>query len=171
LTVAVLLLVGGVLASRAYGDGIAGTALAGFALPYAFAGGALLLGGTDPVAWYPRCSGWARRSCWSDAWRWCCSPRSARAVSPRRRVFMAGGLVGLLGAATALLSGLGAKGAAAVLMAALVCGIGLLPVLAIRFGKVPVPSITLPRDAESFAVATTATDPIRHADRSRVFAA
>jgi type VII secretion integral membrane protein EccD len=173
LTVAVLLLVGGVLASRAYGDGIAGTALAGFALPYAFAGGALLLGGTDPVGVVPTVL-------------WLGAPQllvgcvalllfaalGAAGVGHGARVFMAGGLVGLLGAVTALLSGIGAAGAAAVLMAGLVCGIGLLPVLAIRFGKVPVPSITLPRDAESFTVATTArkSNPDMP-DRGRVFAA
>jgi type VII secretion integral membrane protein EccD len=174
LTVAVLLLVGGVLASRAYGDGIAGTALAGFALPYAFAGGALLLGGTDPVGVVPTVL-------------WLGAPQllvgcvalllfaalGAAGVGHGTRVFMAGGLVGLLGAVTALLSGLGAAGAAAVLMAGLVCGIGLLPVLAIRFGKVPVPSITLPRDAEGFSVATTARNRSNPdmPDRSRVFAA
>jgi type VII secretion integral membrane protein EccD len=96
----------------------------------------------------------------------------AAGVGHGARVFMAGGLVGLLGAVTALLSGLHAAGAAAVLMAALVCGIGLLPVLAIRFGKVPVPSITLPRDAESFTVVTTRnrSNPDMP-DRGRVFAA
>jgi type VII secretion integral membrane protein EccD len=172
LTVAVLLLVGGVLASRAYGDGIAGTALAGFALPYAFAGGALLLGGTDPAGVVP-------------TMLWVGAPQllvgcvalllfaalGAAGVGHGARVFMAGGLVGLLGAATALLSGLHAAGAAAVLMAGLVCGIGLLPVLAIRFGKVPVPSITLPRDAESFTVSTARnrSNPDMP-DRSRVFA-
>jgi ESX secretion system protein EccD len=179
LTVAVLLLVGGVLASRAYGDGIAGTALAGFALPYAFAGGALLLGGTSPAGVVPTVL-------------WLGAPQllvgcvalllfaalGAGGVGHGARVFMAGGLVGLLGAVTALLSGLGdaglgAAGAAAVLMAGLVCGIGLLPVLAIRFGKVPVPSITLPRDAEGFSVATTARSRSNPdmPDRSRVFAA
>jgi type VII secretion integral membrane protein EccD len=97
----------------------------------------------------------------------------AAGVGHGMRIFMAGGLVGLLGSASALLAGLGAAGAAAIVIAVLVCGIGLLPVLAIRFGKVPVPSITLPRDAESFAVTsgvrarTTGDIP----DRTRVFAA
>lgn len=175
LTVAVLLLVGGVLASRAYGDGIAGSALAGFALPYAFAGGALLLGGTDAVGVLPSVL-------------WLGAPQllvgcvamllfaalGAAGVGHGTRIFTAGGLVGLLGAVAALLSGFGAAGAAAIVLAVLICGIGVLPVIAIRFGKVPVPSITLPKDAESFAVATTSRSRSAALDmpeRGRVFAA
>jgi type VII secretion integral membrane protein EccD len=174
LTVAVLLLVGGVLASRAYGDGIAGSALAGFALPYAFAGGALLLGGTADAGVVPTLL-------------WLGAPQllvgcvaillfaalGAAGVGHGVRVFMAGGVVGLLGAISSLLSGLGAAGSAAVLMATLVCGIGLLPVLAIRFGKVPVPSVALPKDSESFSVSAPGRDRslLDLPDRSRVFAA
>lgn len=177
LTVAVLLLVGGVLASRAYGDGIAGTALAGFALPFAFAGGALLLGDELPAGVVPGAN-------------WLGSPQllvgcvgvllfaalGAAGVGHGIRIFTAGGMVGLLGAGTALLETFGSAGAAAILMATLVCGIGLLPLLAIRFGKVPVPSIEVPRGSDTdttFAVPSpqrgrpTSDVP----DRSRVFAA
>ena len=174
LTVAVLLLVGGVLASRAYGDGIAGSALAGFALPYAFAGGALLLGGEAPAGVVPTML-WLGSS---QLLVGCVAmllfaALGAAGVGHGMRIFMAGGIVGLLGAASALLAGLGAAGAAAIVMAALVCGIGLLPVLAIRFGKVPVPAITLPRDAESFAVVSGSRSRAggEIPDRSRVFAA
>lgn len=181
LTVAVLLLVGGLLASRAYGDGIAGSALAGFALPYAFAGGALVLGGpADPLA--------APVGVLPPLW-WLGESQllvgcvaillfaalGAAGVGHGLRIFTAGGTVGLLGALGALLGGLGAAGSAAVIIATLVCGIGLVPVLAIRFGKVPVPSVTLPKGAEldSFAVATP--QQARAAaqdlpDRTRVFA-
>ncbi len=175
LTVAVLLLVGGVLASRAYGDGIAGSALAGFALPYAFAGGALLIGDTAVL------NGVVPTMLWLG------SPQllvgcvaillfaalGAAGVGHGMRIFMAGGMVGLLGAATSLLAFFGAPGAAAILMATLVCGIGLLPVLAIRFGKVPVPSVALPRDSESFSVSAPGRDrsTLDLPDRSRVFAA
>ncbi len=172
LTVAVLLLVGGVLASRAYGDGIAGSALAGFALPYAFAGGALLLGGEAPAGVVPTML-WLGSS---QLLVGCVAmllfaALGAAGVGHGMRVFTAGGLVGLLGAASALLAGLGAAGAAAIVMAALVCGIGLLPVLAIRFGKVPVPAITLPREAESFTVNSRNRSTADIPDRSRVFAA
>ena len=177
LTVAVLLLVGGVLASRAYGDGIAGSALAGFALPFAFSGGALLLGDDLPVGVIGPIA-------------WLGSPQllvgcvamllfaalGAAGVGHGIRIFTAGAMVGLLGAISALLEGLGAAGAAAVLLAALVCGIGLLPVLAIRFGKVPVPSIALPRGDDNQTFAVVSPQRARAAamdvpDRARVFAA
>src|SRR5437773_573806 len=40
-----LLMLTGIVAARGYGDGVAGAAVAGYALPYAFAGGLLLLPG------------------------------------------------------------------------------------------------------------------------------
>jgi type VII secretion integral membrane protein EccD len=176
LTVAVLLLVGGVLASRAYGDGVAGSALAGFALPYAFAGGALLIG--DPGR---TDAGVVAKMLWLGGPQLLVgcvaillfAALGAAGVGHGMRIFMAGGMVGLLGAGAALLSGFGAAGSAAVLMATLVCGIGLLPVLAIRFGKVPVPAVALPRDSESFTVSTPGRDRshLDLPDRSRVFAA
>ncbi|WP_155369416.1 type VII secretion integral membrane protein EccD [Catellatospora vulcania] len=175
LTVAVLLLVGGVLASRAYGDGVTGSALAGFALPYAFAGGALVLGGADGVG-APGLPGWLGEA---QLLVGCVAVLlfavlGAAGVGHGLRVFTAGGTAGLLGALTALLAGLGAAGAAAVLVSALVCGIGLVPVLAIRFGKVPVPSVTPPRPADgesAFATVPTARNAADLPDRSRVFAA
>jgi type VII secretion integral membrane protein EccD len=177
LTVAVLLLVGGVLASRAYGDGIAGSALAGFALPYAFAGGALLLGddgasvGAIPIVpWL----GSAQLLVGSVAML-LFAALGAAGVGHGTRIFMAGGVVGLLGALGALLEGLGAAGAAAILLATLVCGIGLLPVLAIRFGKVPVPSVALPRGSEGETFTSTQAQRSRSSadmpDKTRVFAA
>lgn len=177
LTVSVLLLVGGVLASRAYGDGVAGSALAGFALPYAFAGGALVLGGADGVG-APGLPSWLGQpqllvGCVAVL---LFAVLGAAGVGHGLRVFTAGGTAGLLGALTALLGGLGAAGAAAVLVSALVCGIGLVPVLAIRFGKVPVPSVTPPRLPAPGENAFAPVLPSRNAtsdlpDRSRVFAA
>ncbi|WP_246002013.1 type VII secretion integral membrane protein EccD [Allorhizocola rhizosphaerae] len=180
LTVAVLLLVGGVLASRAYGDGIAGSALAGFALPYAFAGGALLLG--DPLNQTIGVIPTMLWLGWPQLLVGCVAivlfaALGAAGVGHGTRIFTAGGLVGLLGAISALLNGFSAAGGAAILLAALVCGIGLLPVLAIRFGKVPVPSIALPRsndNGEAFAVTAPGKGRANSSDvpdRGRVFAA
>jgi type VII secretion integral membrane protein EccD len=60
-------------------------------------------------------------------------------------------------------------------MSVLVCGIGVLPLLAIRFGKLPVPPITLPTGAEAaegFTAAGGALDAARERpERNRVFAA
>jgi hypothetical protein len=99
-------------------------------------------------------------------------------VAASLRVFAAGVTAGLLGALTALADLLtDAAGAAAVLISVLVCGIGVLPLLAIRFGKMPTPPVTLPtvRAAGDFTGALsagTALDAARERpDRATVFAA
>ena len=98
-------------------------------------------------------------------------------VAAALRIFTAGILIGLFGALAALVSLLtSAAGAAAVLLSVLVCGIGAMPLLAIRFGGMPTPPVTLPAggDAEGFtaAPAAGAFDAARERpDRATVFAA
>jgi type VII secretion integral membrane protein EccD len=155
LGVALLLTLSAVVASRAYGDALAGAALGGFALPYAFVGGALLVA-ADPVGVV-------------GPVRWLGAPQllvgsvavlllailGAVGVAAGLRVFAAGVTVGLLSALTALAGFfLSAAGSAAVMLAALACGIGVLPLLAIRFGKLPVPPVTLPTGEEAEATFT-----------------
>ena len=175
---AVMLMLGAVIASRAYGDAVAGGALGAYAMPFAFFGGALLVTSGDPVGVLAPL-------------RWLGAPEALAGsvalllsavlgmvgVASGLRVFAAGVSVGLLGALTALLGFvLPAGGAAAILMAALVCAIGLLPLLAIRFGKLPMPPITLPTGAEA-AEGFRAASPGNQSgvrerpDRARVFAA
>ncbi|WP_422772211.1 type VII secretion integral membrane protein EccD [Plantactinospora sp. WMMC1484] len=174
---AVLLSLGAVVGSRAYGDATAGAALGGYALPFAFFGGALLVASGDPVGVL-------------GPFRWLGAPEALAGsvalmlvavlgmvgVAAGLRVFAAGISVGLLGAVTALLGFLlSAAGSAAILMAVLVCAIGMLPLLAIRFGKLPMPPITLPTGAEA-AEGFTAASPVasgvrERPDRGRVFAA
>ncbi|SCL39957.1 type VII secretion integral membrane protein EccD [Micromonospora pallida] len=147
--VAVLLAGAGGVASRAYGDGPAGAALGGYALPYAFAAGALLVSSGDPVSPFRPV-------------RWLGAPEllagsvalllvavlGLLGVAARLRVFVGGATVGLAGAATALLGlVLTPAGTAAVLLSVLVFAVGALPLLAIRLGKVPLPPITLPAGA------------------------
>ncbi|MFI6823625.1 type VII secretion integral membrane protein EccD [Micromonospora sp. NPDC050187] len=149
--VAVLLVMAGGVASRAYGDVRAGATLGGYALPYAFAAGALLVSSGDPVSPF-------------GPLRWLGAPELLAGsvvlllvavlglfgVAARLRVFAAGTTVGLLGAATALLGlVLAPAGAAAVLLSVLVFAVGVLPLLAIRLGKVPLPPITLPVGTDS----------------------
>jgi type VII secretion integral membrane protein EccD len=184
LGIAVLLTLAAVTASRAYGNAVAGGALGGFALPYAGLGGALLVaddlgraaagGGAPvvgPVAWLG-----APQLLVGSVAVLLVSVLGAAGVAAGLRVFAAGVTVGLLGALAGLAGFVfSTEGAAAVLMAALVCGIGVLPLLAIRFGKLPVPPITLPTGEESegfTAGRPTALDAARERpDRSRVFAA
>jgi type VII secretion integral membrane protein EccD len=177
LGLAIVLALAGVVASRAYGDGTAGAALGGYALPYAFTGGALLVASTDPVGVL-------------SPVRWLGAPQALVGsvalllvailglvgVAAGVRVFAAGVTVGALGACAALVGYfLSAAGTAAVLMSALVCGIGVLPLLAIRFGKLPMPPVTLPTGADAAADFTTATGGLDAArerpDSARVFAA
>jgi type VII secretion integral membrane protein EccD len=102
----------------------------------------------------------------------------AAGVAAAVRVFAGGATVGLLGALTALTGWLtpSAAAAAAVLLAVLVCGIGALPLLAIRFGKMPMPPVSLPTgtDAEQgfTGAASGSLDTARERpDRAAVFAA
>ncbi|MGI5212939.1 type VII secretion integral membrane protein EccD [Plantactinospora sp. CA-290183] len=176
---AVVLSLAAVVASRAYGDATAGAALGGYALPYAFFGGALLVASGDPA-------GVLRPVAWLGAPEVLAGSVALLlvavlgmvGVAAGLRVYAAGVAVGLLGALTALAGFvLSAAGAAALLMAVLVCAIGMLPLLAIRFGKLPMPPITLPTGAEAAEGFTTATSTPAQTgarerpDRNRVFAA
>jgi type VII secretion integral membrane protein EccD len=179
LGVAVVLALAGVTASRAYGDARAGAALGAYAMPYAFVGGAALVATNDAVGVL-------------SAVPWLGGPEllagsvalllvaalGGVGVSGSLRLFTAGSVVGLLGAVIALVSMLtSAAGAAAVLLSVLVCGIGVLPLLAIRFGKMPMPPVALPTGADASAGFTGvsvsgALDAARERpDRATVFAA
>jgi type VII secretion integral membrane protein EccD len=177
LGVGLLLALAGVTASRAYGDGRAGAALGAAAMPYAFAGGATLVA-----------SGPADRVGVFGALPWLGGPELLSGsvallvvaalcgigVAASLRLFTAGATVGLFGALSALVSMLTtAAGAAAVLISALVCGIGLLPLVALRFGKMPTPPVTLPTgsQAEGFTGAQALDAARERPDRATVFAA
>ncbi|MGN9910697.1 type VII secretion integral membrane protein EccD [Phytohabitans sp. LJ34] len=133
--VAALLLVAGAVVARARRDGLTGAALAGYALPYAFAAGALLAGSGRPA-----------QALAGSAALLVASLLGAAGVAAHLRVFVAGGTAGLLGGLSALaaLGGLTPHGAAAVLLAVLACGVGALPLLAIRLGRLPLPPVTSP---------------------------
>jgi type VII secretion integral membrane protein EccD len=180
LGVGLLLVLSASAASRAYGDARAGAALGVAAMPYAFVGGAVLIASAS-----------GDRAGVLGLLPWLGGPEllagsvalllvaalGGVGVAAALRVFTAGATVGLLGALTALVSTLtSAAGAAAILLSLLVCGIGVLPLLAIRFGKMPTPPVTLPTggDAESFTgvSASGALDAARERpDRVTVFAA
>jgi type VII secretion integral membrane protein EccD len=178
LGVAFLLAIAGVTASRAYDDARAGAALGACAMPYAFAGGALAfatgdahVGVISAVSWL----GGTELLAGSVALLLVAAV-AGLGVASMLRAFTAGAVVGLLGAVAALVSMLTtAAGAAAVLVSILVCGIGALPVLAIRFGKVPMPPVSLPTGAEGetfTAGRSSALDAARERpERGRVFAA
>ncbi|GAB3149398.1 type VII secretion integral membrane protein EccD [Micromonospora sonneratiae] len=175
---AVFLTLAAVVASRAYGNARAGAALGGYAMPYAFVGAALLVTSGDPVGVLGplRWVGAAELLAGSTALL-LVAVLGMVGVAAGLRVYAAGVSVGLLGALAAVAGlFLTAAGAAAILISVLVCAIGMLPLLAIRFGKLPMPPITLPsggQAAEGFTRGTA--DPLAAArerpERSRVFAA
>jgi type VII secretion integral membrane protein EccD len=179
LGVAVLLALAGVTASRAYGDARAGAAFGAYAMPYAFVGGAALVATADRVGalgWLP----WLGDSelLAGAVALLLIAALGGVGVAGSLRLFTAGAVVGLFTAVAALVSMFTtAAGAAAVLAAILVCGIGALPLLAIRFGKMPTPPVTLPTGSEAAEGFTgpgaeRALDAARERpDRATVFAA
>jgi type VII secretion integral membrane protein EccD len=177
LGVAATLTLAGVIAARAYGEPLAGAALAAYSLPYAFVAGALLVATGDPngpvpgVAWIG-----AADLLVGSAALLLHGILGIVGVGAGRRVFAGAVTVGVLGALSALAGFvLSTQGVAAILVAVLVCGVGVLPLLAIRFGKLPMPPVTLPSGpaaAEGFTAAPSGYDAARERpDRGAVFAA
>lgn len=142
--VAALVLVGlGVLLSRALGDGVTGAAGAGFGLPFAAAGGALVVAGDAPL----RAAGPGALVV-GAAVLLLASVVGAVGVGHGLRVFAAGVTVGAFGTLGAVLAGVvSGRGAAAVLTVALVAGIGAAPVLAVRLGRLPLPVVSASPEA------------------------
>ena len=133
---ATLLTLAGTVAFRGYGEPAVGAVLGGYALPYAFAGGAL---------WFADA---ARQHGWLGEPQVLVGSTALMLVAvvggvgvpAATRLFAAGVTVGVTSAAGALLTfHLPVTGAAAVTLSVLVCGIGALPWLAIRIGRLPVP--------------------------------
>ncbi|HLL65682.1 MAG TPA: type VII secretion integral membrane protein EccD [Micromonosporaceae bacterium] len=166
LAVAAVLTIVGVLAARAYGDAAVGAALATYALPYAFVGGLLVLAPDRPLTGMP--AGDLSSCLLTGAVALLlCSVVAAVGVAYALRVFVAGGSAGALGGAAVLLSfATAGSGAAAVLLTLLVTGVAAIPLLAIRFGKLPLPVLTLPTDLAG-SVESLEPGP----DRARVAAA
>lgn len=151
---AVLLLLAGVTAARAYGDGPAGAALAGFSMPYAVLGGARLVS---------EAGGGAAQLLVGSSALVLVAVLGAVGVAAVERVFVAGATAGVFGAAGALLGfALDPAGAAAIVLAVLACGVGALPLLAIRLGKLPMPPVTLPAsEGDGLAAARERPEPAR----------
>jgi type VII secretion integral membrane protein EccD len=140
--VAAALVVTGALLSRALGDGVAGAATAGFGLPFAAAGGVLLLAGVRP----PTDLGPHQVLVGASALLFA-SVVGAVAVGHGLRIFAAGVTAGVLAGLGALLGfGVSGAGAAAITTVVVVAGIGLAPLLAVRLGKLPLPTVTAAAD-------------------------
>jgi type VII secretion integral membrane protein EccD len=144
LVLALALGMAGILLSRAFADAVAGAVVMGCALPYAFAGGALLVApegaGITGFAAPSVLLGSALLVLWSVL--------GYTGVSAVHRLFMAGIGIGVIGAGAALLTLRGASVVGAAAMA-LTVALGLLPaypLVASWLGRVPMPA--LPARAE-----------------------
>ncbi|MFV2018487.1 type VII secretion integral membrane protein EccD [Micromonospora sp. LOL_023] len=141
-TAAVLVAVGVVL-SRAMADSLAGAVLAAVALPYAFAGGALLLAAGEPITSFG-----APHVLVGCAALALAGMLGMLGVGDASRIFVAANVVGVSGAFGALLAlgSLDAPQAAAVVVSLVTLLLPALPLLAVRAGKLPMPA--LPRTPE-----------------------
>lgn len=143
LGVAIVLLVGGMLLSRAMSDSVAGAVVAGLALPYAVAGGVLIIAGGEPLSSFG-----APHVLLGSAMLLVAGVLGILGVGDGSRVFVAAVFAGLAGClAGALAYGpLDAAGAAAVVVGVCALLLPAMPLLAVRLGKMPMP--VLPRSVE-----------------------
>lgn len=166
LAVAALLVTSGVITARAYGDALVGAAVAALALPFGFFGGLLVVVSDVPFERITRAE-LALYVLVGSMTLLLISLVAAVGVGSSGRVFVGGATAGLTGVVGALLAyRLDAAGAGAIVLSALVSGIGLVPLLAIRLGKLPMPVLTLP---SGLASGGEGLEP--QPDRRRVFAA
>ncbi|MEU8237327.1 type VII secretion integral membrane protein EccD [Actinoplanes missouriensis] len=129
---ALLLLLGGTVAIRGYGYAYTAVALGGYALPFAAAGGA----GSSGAGWDLPAGAAALTVA---------ALLGALAIPAGTRIPVAGVTAGVLGVLTALIAEVStAAAAAAALISVLVCGLGVLPVIAVRLGRLPLPPLALP---------------------------
>ncbi|MBN1171387.1 MAG: type VII secretion integral membrane protein EccD [Micromonosporaceae bacterium] len=166
LILSALLVTAGMIASRAYGDGTTGAALAAYGLPYALFGGGLILAPSDAFEELARTERASFLLVGSIALV-LASLVSAVGVGRGLPVFTCAGATGILGAAGALLAlWLPAVSTAAVLLTVLVTGTAGVPLLALRLGSLPMPRSAPPAEASAIE-----DDPVGLPDRSRVFVA
>ncbi|BCY15341.1 type VII secretion integral membrane protein EccD [Actinoplanes sp. L3-i22] len=166
LGLAALLVVAATAAARAYRVAIAGVVLGGFAMPYAFLGAAALvtLPGQDRLG--------APEVLAGSVAVLLTAALGGAGVAAGPRVFTAGSTVGVLGALGALIAlATDPAAGAAALLALLVCGVALLPALALRLGRTPAPPDVLPADPADEPAGVALEAMRRRPDREVVFAA
>lgn len=155
---ALMLILTGTVASRAYGDALTGAIVAAFGLPFAAAFGWLAA---------PPLTTTAGRTLLAATALLIAALLAGAGVAYLLRLFVAGATTGALGAALAFVAmELRPAAAAAIALAVVVAGVAGTPLLAIRLGKLPMPVVTLPGDVTATGDGLGAPP-----DRNRVFAA
>jgi type VII secretion integral membrane protein EccD len=146
LGLAAVLLAAGILAARAYGEALVGVALAAYSLPVAFVGGLHVLG-SGPLTASDLIVAATALTVWAVT--------GAIGAGGGLWIFVGGAAAGLLGSAAAMAAtGTDAARAAALLLVVAVAGATLAPSLAIRLGRLPLPVVTLPADADPATLAS-----------------
>jgi type VII secretion integral membrane protein EccD len=146
LGLAAVLLAAGILAARAYGEPLVGTVLAAYSLPVAFVGGWHVLT-AGPLTASDLIVATTALVVWAVA--------GAIGAGGGLWIFVGGAVAGLLGSVAAMAAtATDAARAAALLLVVAVAGATLAPSLAIRLGRLPLPVVTLPADADPAALAS-----------------
>ncbi|MET0495343.1 MAG: type VII secretion integral membrane protein EccD [Actinoplanes sp.] len=143
LAVTMVLLIGGIVLSRAMADSVAGAVLAGLALPYGFAGGALILADGERIGALG-----APHVLLGSVMLLVAGVIGILGIGDGSRVFVAAVFAGLAGSVGGALAygPLDAPGAAAVVVGFCALLLPAMPLLAVRLGKMPMP--VLPRTTE-----------------------
>jgi type VII secretion integral membrane protein EccD len=143
LVLAVLILIGGVILSRALADSVAGAVVAASGLPNAFVGGLLILGGHEQVSRFG-----APHLLVGSSSLLLVALLGYFGVAETRRLFVAGILTGIAGAIGAGIgvTNVGPSGGAAIVATLLLLFGPVFPILSVRLTKVPTPPV--PRDAQ-----------------------
>jgi len=143
LAMAVLFVVAGGVVSRVLSDSAAGAAVAAVGMPYGFVGGAVVLAGSTRMGWFS-----SGQVLVGSVALLVIALLGYLAAGDGGFVFVAGvvgGLFGVLGGFLPLV-GAASRGAAAVVVGTALLIVPMLPLVAMRLGRVPLP--TLPRSAD-----------------------
>ncbi|HIW62534.1 MAG TPA: type VII secretion integral membrane protein EccD [Candidatus Stackebrandtia excrementipullorum] len=136
--IAIALLTIGIALSRASGDSLAGATLGGLSLPFATLGGYTILGGVYPVSEFG-----TPQLLTASSLLLVFSVVGFYSVGEGLRVFAAGVFVGFIGLIASLLSfsNWTSAGVAAASVALIVAFLPSIPVLSMRFAKLPMPEL------------------------------
>lgn len=138
LGIAVVILIGGTVLSRALGDAGAGGAIGALSMPYAVAGGLIVLLGDEPLGRLA-----AAHVLVAAVALLLAAVTGFVAIADRLWLFVAGTLIALCGAVGALLclAGLDPAGSAAVVIAAAAAVAPMSTVLSVRMSRLPMPDL------------------------------
>lgn len=150
--------IGGLL-SRVLSDSVAGAVVAAVGLPYGFVGGAVLAGAPEAGGWFI-----GERVLFGSVCLMLVAALGYLAVGDAGAVFVGAVVAGSFGVLGSAVPGTTARGAAAAVVGVALLIVPMLPLIAMRLSRVPLP--TLPRSADELLADVSAGPP-----RKAVYAA